>query len=109
MKSQLEEILAMIINASGLPPPEREYVFHPPRKWRFDFAYPDIKLAVEMEGGVWIKGRHNRPMGFIKDQRKYNQAVLDGWRILKFTRDDITSGYAIETLETALRMEKSNA
>ena len=40
---------------------EREYKFHKTRKWRFDFAYPDIQLAVEIDGGQWRAGggRHN--------------------------------------------------
>ena len=42
------------------PEPELEYRFHPFRKWRFDFAWPEQKVAVEMEGGVFIGGAHTR-------------------------------------------------
>ena len=52
-----------------------EYRFNPDRRWRFDFAWPDKKVAVEMEGGIWIKGRHNRGRGMINDMIKYNWAV----------------------------------
>lgn len=83
MKSKLEEIvhhrLCQIAN------PEREYRFHPVRKWRFDFAYPDKKIAVECEGGVWTRGRHTRGMGFIQDCEKYNEATLMGWRVLRYS------------------------
>lgn len=61
-----EEAFALHCHAEGLHT-EREYVFHPKRKWRFDFAWPHIKLAVEVEGGVHAGGRHNRGSGFVAD------------------------------------------
>jgi len=73
----------------GIPAPERELVFAPPRKWRFDFAWPFNKIAVEIEGGAWIGGRHNRASGFIKDAEKYNNAALLGWRVLRYTPQNI--------------------
>lgn len=59
------------------------------RKWRFDFAIPESKLAIEIEGGVWITGRHNRASGYLKDMEKYNTATVLGWRILRFTPEQI--------------------
>ena len=67
-----------------LPPPVREHVFAPPRRWRFDFAWPDQRVAIEIEGGVWNNGRHNRAAGFIGACEKYNAAVMRGWRVLRF-------------------------
>jgi len=78
--------------------PEREYKFHPKRKWRFDFALPDRMVAIEIEGGVWSGGRHTRGSGYIKDLEKYNQAALMGWAILRFTSDQVISGEAIDTV-----------
>jgi len=98
-QSELEMELAFHIRAVDLPEPEREYQFHPKRKWRFDFAWPGIKLAAECEGGTWNRGRHTRGSGFEKDCEKYNAAVLLGWRVLRFTNKMIASGEAIETLE----------
>lgn len=69
--------------------PVSEYRFAPPRRWRFDFAWPDHRLAVELEGGVWTGGRHTRASGYIADCDKYNAAVLAGWRVLRYTRAHI--------------------
>lgn len=66
----------------GLQEPEREHRFHPTRRWRFDFAFPAFKVAVEMEGGG---GRHHSFAGHHGDCDKYNAATNLGWRILRFT------------------------
>jgi very-short-patch-repair endonuclease len=70
--------------AFGIAPPVPEYRFHPVRKWRIDYAWPDRKLAVEIEGGVHIRGRHVRPAGFTKDMEKYNALDEAGWRLLRY-------------------------
>lgn len=62
-----------------------EYRFYKQRRWRFDFAIPSKKIAIEIEGGVWTNGRHTRGRGYIGDMEKYNFAVLLGWRVLRFT------------------------
>lgn len=97
-----EELLMLHIRAAKLPMPEREHKFHPTRRWRFDLAYPARSLAIEVEGGVYSGGRHTRGKGFTDDCEKYNQAVLLGWRVLRFTTAMIKSGAAIETIERAI-------
>ena len=62
----------------------REYIFHPIRRWRFDFADPKNMIAAETEGGAWSGGRHTRGSGFVKDTEKYNQATVLGWRVLRY-------------------------
>lgn len=57
------------------------------RRWRFDYAWDHLKLAVELEGGVWVNGRHTRPQGYTNDAEKYNEAAIAGWRVLRFTVD----------------------
>jgi hypothetical protein len=69
----------------GLPKPEREVRFSPPRRWRFDYAWPEYKVALEIEGGAWTKGRHTRGAGFIKDMEKYSEAAIMGWCVLRLT------------------------
>lgn len=92
-------LLKQIINFGGLPEiPIEEHRFHPVRRWRFDLAFLKSKLAIEIEGGIWISGRHNRGSGFISDMDKYNEAVLESWYILRFTPQDVKIGKALKTI-----------
>lgn len=104
-KSELEQALLQQIAMVGLPAPKTEYRFHPSRKWRFDGAYPERKIAYEVEGGVWSKGRHTRGAGYIEDCVKYNEAVLLGWQLYRFTGSMIDDGMAVQYLEYALRKQ----
>jgi len=83
-QSKFERKFLLRIKAAGLPLPEAEYRFHPKRKWRFDFAYPQKKIAIECEGAIWTCGRHTRGGGFITDCRKYNTAAIMGWTVLRY-------------------------
>jgi hypothetical protein len=65
--------------------PEREHRFHESRRWRVDFAWPEQKVAVEIEGGVFSGGRHTRGAGFVADCDKYNALAAAGWRLFRFT------------------------
>lgn len=60
------------------------------RKWRFDIAWPELMVAVELEGGHWTgNSRHTRGSGFAADCEKYSTAAALGWRVLRFTGDDL--------------------
>lgn len=85
-----------------MPTPERELRFHPTRRWRFDFAWPDVKLACEVEGLVRsaTKGGHQSIGGARQDMDKYEAALLLGWTVYRCHRDMIQSGRALTTLET---------
>ncbi len=101
-RSRGEETLALHIRADHLPPPRREFRFHPTRKWAFDFAWPPLSLAVEVEGLTREGGRHQRQAGYAGDLEKYNAAVLAGWRLLRFTPAQVQSGVALATIKQAL-------
>lgn len=73
----------------------REFKFHPTRKWRADFAIPDKMILIEIEGGVWIQGRHQTGTGFSADCEKYSHAALLGYKVFRFTPDMVKSGEAI--------------
>jgi len=99
--SELEDAMLWRMVVDGLPSPVKEYRFHPTRKWLFDFAYPDQKIAIEVEGGTWVQGRHSRGSGFQADCEKYNTATLLGWKVLRFTRA-MVEGNATETIKQLL-------
>lgn len=80
----------------------REHRFYKPRKWRFDYALPYYKIAVEVEGGVWTGGRHIRPQGFLGDIEKYNTAALLGWRVFRTTPDKLLSAQTLKLLKSAI-------
>lgn len=75
----------------GSPLPEQEFRFHPTRKWRLDFAWPEQRVAVEIQGGVFTKGRggHTSGVGVQRDCEKGNAATLLKWRVLRFTTVDL--------------------
>ena len=69
----------------------KEHKFHPTRKWRFDFANPSKKIAIEFEGGIWIHGGHVRGSGIIRDTEKYNEAQILGWKVLRYTSSTLNN------------------
>ncbi len=74
------------LNAAGL------------KDWRFDFADPDNRVAVEIEGGVFVGGRHITGAGYRADCEKYNAATVLGWSLLRFTDREIKNGHALKIL-----------
>ncbi len=80
------QIVTAFFRECGLPMPLLEHKFHPTRKWRFDFAFiiPSERafVALEVDGGIWIGGGHNRGAQMKKDWEKRNAAAVLGWRIL---------------------------
>lgn len=92
------------LRANGLRYPEVEYRFAKPlgRLWRFDYAWPDHDVALEVEGGVWTRGRHTRGQGFIDDIEKYNAATVNGWRVVRCVPSDLCSLSTIAMLKQLL-------
>jgi very-short-patch-repair endonuclease len=90
-KKKYKDLSDVFISLWGdrIPVPVREYHFHPIRRWRFDIAWPDVKLAVELHGAVFAMGRHSRGAGMGKDCEKSNSAQMLGWNILTYTNVDL--------------------
>lgn len=103
--SAIEEAFALHCRASGLVP-VREHVFCPGRRWRFDFAFKDQMVAVELEGGIWTNGRHTRGSGVIGDMEKYNMAARLGWAVYRFDGGAVHRGEAIDFMVKVLEEKK---
>jgi very-short-patch-repair endonuclease len=93
--SEIEDTLAFQFQVYGLSP-LRQYQFHPKRKYRADFALPEKKLIVEVNGGTWMKkSGHNTGIGIQRDYEKSNCAQMMGYTYLQYTRKEVDSGSAI--------------
>lgn len=99
--SKGEETLALHLRALKLPQPKRERRFHPKRLWRFDFCWPELKLAVEVDG-MHPSGAHNTPKGIANDNDKRNAAARAGWLVLAYTTEQVVSGQAVSEIEPVL-------
>ena len=89
MKNENERLLHIILNETWPGQWVQEHKGIEGRKFRFDCANPSQKIAIEIEGGLWIHGGHNRPLGFLSNMEKYNAATVDGWRILRYDPDTL--------------------
>lgn len=77
----------------------QEFRFHTSRKWRADFHIKNTRLLIEVEGGIWSGGRHTRGKGYLGDMEKYNAATMMGFQVLRFSTEQVTSGFAIKQIE----------
>ena len=89
--------------AIGQPEPVPEYRFHPTRRWRFDWCWPNERLALEVQGGLFVQGRHSRGAALLKEHEKLNAAAALGFRVLFVTPKQIANGEALTVVEAALR------
>ena len=131
--SKLEELFALHLRTAGLAPVS-EYRFAAEivgteagvrkrlveaglKDWRFDFAFVDLKIAIEIEGttsygknknGTMRLGRHQTAKGFAEDCKKYNSACLNGWTVLRFDGRMVRTLEAIDTIKTFLARIKAN-
>lgn len=102
--STVFSFICAFCRASGLPPPISEYRFHPTRAWRLDFAWePESwKVALEIQGATWVRGRHTRGLGYARDCEKLAEAQLAGWLCLWATTEQMQSELALAWVRRAL-------
>lgn len=96
-----------LCKSEGMPVPVTEYRFLHGRRFRFDYAWPDLRIALEVEGGVWTGGRHTRGKGFLADVEKYNHAATLGWLVLRCVPDTLLSLETINYLKSAIATRKA--
>lgn len=117
------------IVAMKLPRPIYQHKFHSVRKWRVDFAYVDLRIAIEIEGmgrsdtdkktgvqtmrkrctacGQVPPSAHRSMKGYEDDIEKYNELRIDGWTHLQFTPAMVKSGVALQVLERCLKLRSA--
>lgn len=92
----------------GSPEPEREYYFHFKRKWRFDLAWPALRVAVELQGGGFMGGRHSRGAGLASDCEKLTHAAAAGWVVILLTHGQAKDPEMIDVAASAVRWRQEN-
>lgn len=102
--SPLERKFAAAWKMFGGPEPVREHAFAAGRRFRFDFCWPDQKVAVELEGGIWTGGGHTRGKVYRSNCEKYNLAAIQGWKVLRYTVNDLDEkpGVVVEEIKSLL-------
>lgn len=99
-----------LCRVAGLPAPVPEYHFAlgSGRRWRFDWAWPERLIALEIEGGTFVKGggRHQRREGFVADCQKYNHAALSGWIVLRVTPAQLDSVATFDLVRRAIELRR---
>ena len=102
--NQGEEAALFWCRALKLPDPVRNYLFHATRRWEIDLAWPDLKVGLEVQGGIWRvgMGAHSRPANIRRDMEKHN-ALLDlGWRVWCYEPAAVIRGTAMQHLAAVL-------
>lgn len=104
---------AMQLSANNIHHWEREYRFVLPggqsgAGWKFDFAFPDVKVAIEIEGGIWRPGggAHSRPQNIERDIKKYNAALRMGWAVYRLTPEMVKSGSELDNIEGLIQSRR---
>lgn len=97
------DLLCWQLNNVGIPH-EREHRFHDTRKWRFDIAFPVVKLAIEIDGGLFVDGGHSRGRARIKDMERDIAANLLGWLVVRMPPEWIKPGTALAHIEQLIKV-----
>ena len=96
-RSQLEKDMGDQLASAGLTEGMvEEFRFHPERRWRFDFAWPERTLATEVQAAVFSRGRHSLPRGLPADWETASEAPLLGLRTVIVSRLEIRNGQALD-------------
>jgi hypothetical protein len=105
-ESPLEALLMERLAEAGLPTPTREFPFalSRGRKFRFDAAWIEERVAIEVQGGTWTKGAHSSGKGLRRDFQKQNLAVVLGWRVLFCDGEMIRNGEIVETVKQTFEL-----
>lgn len=101
--SKLEALYYEQVIGAGLPTPTTQHLVVFDRKWQFDFAWPKYRLAVEIDGGIWLQGGkgqrsggHAHPLAIIRDNDKRNAARALGWIVMQFETNAVNTGQALD-------------
>lgn len=101
-------LLNGLVNSVGVPSAITEHKFHFERQWRFDYCWPEYKIALEIEGGAFIGGRHTSGQGFVEDMEKYSEAATLGWLILRCQPKDLLTIKVLDRIKKCYELRYLN-
>lgn len=100
------KIVCAYFQECGLPIPTLEHQFHPDRKFRFDFSWPTLRVALEVEGGIYTHGAHGSVSGIRRDMDKYNLAASLGWLVLRVTPQEVCMLDIVRLIKAAMNCHR---
>lgn len=95
-----------LCDTHGLPRPRPEARFHETRLWRIDFYWPNERVAVEVDGGVWTGGRHTRGSGWVADAEKRRAMAAAGILLVPIMPKEVQTGVWVEPVREAMRWSR---
>ena len=104
-ESPLERQFSDLWQMLGGPELKPQHKFEPMRRWRADFAHLASRTLIEIEGGLYQQGRHNRAHGYQADCEKYNWATMTGWRVIRLTSMMLTPDYVESIIQWVREVE----
>lgn len=93
----------------GGPELEKEVRFDPDRQWRADYVHRPTMTILEVDGGVYSRGRHVRPGGFVEDCFKLNSAALHGYRVIRIATGMANTAYLQQIIDWLQNATDSHA
>lgn len=87
--SPLERKFAEKWQSLSAPAFVTQHKFHPSRRWKFDFAWPLVRVAAEIHGATFAGGRHVNGLGYWGDRIKINAAQRLNWKVFELVAQDV--------------------
>lgn len=87
-----------------MPTPEYQFAKDIGRKWRMDWAWPDKLVYLEVDGGLFVNGGHNRGAQMLLTWEKENEASCRGWRVIRCQPKDLLKTNTAMLIKRALSM-----
>lgn len=103
-----EMIFMAALESVGLPRPIKEVVMIKGRRYRVDYAWPDIRLGVEIQGGVFTRGAHGSVYGILQGYKKANDAAANGWSLMYFLPSEMLKTDTLTSIKKAYEWKRQN-
>ena len=87
--SKHELLFVSLLKEAGATRLATNFKFDSERQWLLDIVQEDSKTAIEIDGGGFAYGGHNRGRQMAWDYEKRNAALLQGWWVFQLTGQQV--------------------